>query len=330
MKDSGAAIQIAFWTLVVATIMIPVSILIPEIRRTFGLDQVSAGPVVHVQPVPVTPTLARVEAPTTVPGGGGQPIAAIPTLESPTAIVLSPEPTRTPTAIPSTPIPSVEFFPSATVTADIGGGGFIDAARARTFFIIQPDVRVRKGPSTQTEVIGDTYTGQKVAVVEGSEPYLDGQGTTWWHLVITASPLVVGWVAEVAGEERLLKPSISIQETMYVVNPLCAADSVGRGQVSLFLTPSEHDTIALPWGTELEVLEGPLPTYRGDPSDEDAATQGREWWRVRVINAPNQLPVTEGWIADFYLYYRQMLIAPSWYRDSSPQIQLAASSAACP
>jgi hypothetical protein len=132
--------------------------------------------------------------------------------------------------------------------------------------------------------------------------------------------------------ERLIKPALSPGgETVFVVNSICNNGDKGkRASADLLFPGIEERSEPLSWGTELKILGGPRDLYRKDEDDGAAAELGREWWFVNTVD--NTYPMTGGVpaIADFSFYYQQMYVAPAWYRDRSPDVQVAAQGGDCP
>jgi hypothetical protein len=157
---------------------------------------------------------------------------------------------------------------------------------------------MRTGPGISKAEIAILYAGTRVTV-EGL-PVRSG-GLRWWPVFSTAYGQ--GWVAEVYGDWRLVKPVIAPGDTVVV------ASSTSSGSVPLRY--QNCDTILdLSPGTLLTVISG--PDTKCDASGSAMIQQGRRWWWVRTPDG------IEGWVADFYSKKpKDMLIAPLWYVELS-------------
>jgi hypothetical protein len=92
---------------------------------------------------------------------------------------------------PPTPSPTPE--PTATPTPEATEEAAAEIGPGVTVVVIEDDVRVRSGPSTDAEILGSASTGQ-VFVVTG--PAQEGSGFTWWPVEDPNNPGFTGFIAE--------------------------------------------------------------------------------------------------------------------------------------
>jgi hypothetical protein len=170
---------------------------------------------------------------------------------------------------------------------------------ARRFTVVYPGtdgLSLRDGPSTSHRELAILRARTEVEATGGAVRGSDG--LTWWPII---SPQGDGWVAEWAGNWRLIKPIFEPGETVVVYNPQ------STGNVNL-RSGSCAVTQVLPRGTELLVLDG--PATKCDDRGASMISQGRRWWYVSTPGGQ------EGWVADFTSAPdKRMLVAPQWYLD---------------
>ncbi len=111
-----------------------------------------------------------------------QEVQASPVAVEPGVIEITTPPQPSPTPEPTvTPTPEATPEPEPAVIEE-----------GATVVVIEDSVRLRSGPSTDTEILGAVDTGQ-VLVITG--PSQDGSGFVWWPVEDPNNPAVSGFIA---------------------------------------------------------------------------------------------------------------------------------------
>jgi hypothetical protein len=154
---------------------------------------------------------------------------------------------------------------------------------ARVTFTDGTPTRIRKQPTTSSNIVGRLSEGTRFLIIGGHEC---SDGFTWWRIELPNG--ASGWMAEGKGGTYYLEPMNYLQQTCsYPVSRLSLGDQAQVAKVDgsntrLRSQPGFSQSIVgkVPEGTSLTILDGP------------ECVDGNNWWYVRTKNG------LEGWMTE--------------------------------
>lgn len=154
---------------------------------------------------------------------------------------------------------------------------------ARVTFTDGTPTRIRKSPTTSSDIVGRLPEGTRFLIIGGHKC---NDGYTWWQIEIPNGSR--GWMAEGKGGTYYLEPMSFAQQTCSeTVSRLSVGDQAQVARVDgsntrLRSQPGFTQSIVgkVPEGTPLTILDGP------------ECIDGNNWWYVRTNNG------LEGWMTE--------------------------------